>query len=59
MTPKQIQNLRQKRGETCAQFAAHFAVSSRTVQGWEQGRAVREAAVMQLRALALHTKKAA
>ena len=37
-TAARIKALRTLRGESTAVFAAHFGVSPRTVEGWEQGR---------------------
>jgi putative transcriptional regulator len=43
--PVNVREIREKTGLSQPQFAARFAISPRTLQEWEQGRAIPDSAV--------------
>lgn len=59
MSPDQIRALRAGLGENTKTFGERFAVSGRTVEGWEQGRhAPRGLALQALERLARRAERA-
>ena len=51
MTPKQVKKLREKLGLLQRELAVKLGVSTRTVQGWENGRRPHGSAAKLMRAL--------